>query len=618
MKVKFILVSIAALALCAAAQGQDLKPVKDKGSKLFGYQDKSKNWVIEPAYEGAKRFKDGFAEVTCKPGKTKLHGVIDATGRVVIPLECYAVNVYGKEGVIMAERDAEVPGFGLKPMWGVYDTSGGELFAPQFSSCPSWHGGTGIACLAENGMKGVISADGEVLLPFENLAVDRRYGGFSTLTSDFVRISYDGHLAQTGKYAYPGYIRPYDPMGDPVRAAAWQVGPIGRRFYRNSLRDFQEGRNSYGRSAVCSELRIDWAGDRFVRFEPIEDEGEHPGAMLEPVSGKLYTVKAILYEPDGTPVGDLSRWGWFDTEYSEGVVYNTETGERWIALSDLNFPAISSFTTPLSRGRTIDHSDVVTGLGLRSYELDNMHNPSRYADRVNEIIKKENAGISSRLPRPAPDIRTVRKTEEINRLPLFHHRFHLGEVVNCKTRTSDAGVELELSDKLVCHFEDVFDDPSFRMESDAEVFWGPANEYTVQLSAEAVRSSSACTKDDLYGSGSDYIIVIGLYDYRGDFIQTLGTAPGVDFMADGYIVFEKLGIALMTRGNADKRSDGRGDIRKEKAPKVTLNGAARLPATLSALKTASEAASFGPERREQEPRWLDGPGWRDDGRSGRR
>ena len=80
---RIVIIAMAVLvAVCATAQAQDLKPVKDKNTKLFGYQDKDKNWVIEPAYTAAKRFKEGLAEVTIKPGKTKFHGIIDETGRV--------------------------------------------------------------------------------------------------------------------------------------------------------------------------------------------------------------------------------------------------------------------------------------------------------------------------------------------------------------------------------------------------------------------------------------------------------------------------------------------------------------------------------------------------------
>ena len=136
MKLRFIFAAMAAMLLAVAAQGQDLKPVKDKTTKLFGYQDKSKNWVIEPAYDNAKRFKDGLAEVTVKIDKKNYHGIIDEEGRTVIPADCNSISVDKKEKLIHAERMPE-DGYGW--LWGVYDYSGNELWAPQFTSSPAFY-----------------------------------------------------------------------------------------------------------------------------------------------------------------------------------------------------------------------------------------------------------------------------------------------------------------------------------------------------------------------------------------------------------------------------------------------------------------------------------------------
>ena len=123
MRVKNIILCVAAVMLALAAQAQDLKPVKDKQTKKFGYQAKDKSWVIAPAYDAAKRFVDGYAiveldgrkglidangdwvlqaeydniakfdqnglcEVMCKDGRTKYYGVADRTGRLLLPVEC--------------------------------------------------------------------------------------------------------------------------------------------------------------------------------------------------------------------------------------------------------------------------------------------------------------------------------------------------------------------------------------------------------------------------------------------------------------------------------------------------------------------------------------------------
>ena len=428
MKYWKLFAAFVALCLCAAASAQDLKPVRDRDSKLFGYQDKSKNWVIPPSFQSAKRFNGGFAiveqsglkglidqsgawvlkpeydnigkfdksglcEVTVKADRVKRRGLADQSGRLVIPVECYSISVDRREGLILAEKDVEVERLGVRPMWGVYDMQGEEIFAPQFSSAPSFSEGRGTATSAYNSLKGIISTDGQTLLPFNNLAISSRYGGYSVLTSDFVREVYDSRLLKTEDYAYAGYVRPYDPAGDPVRAAAWRVGAVGHRLSRNNLKEVRMNDGYRNRSANCSDLRLDWGYDRFVRLEPAVDEGAHPGSMLEPNSGLYYTVKAILYEKDGTPVGEVSRWGWFEGECEEGIIYNAEGAGLWMAMRDLNCPAVPAFSTSITGYRTIDHGSVLSGLGLSSYELDKMYNPETAGERYVEIITGENLDI---------------------------------------------------------------------------------------------------------------------------------------------------------------------------------------------------------------------------------
>ena len=606
MKIRFILAGIAAVLVAAAAQGQDLKPVRDKATKLYGYQDKSKNWVIEPSYDGAKRFKDGLAEVTVKQEKTKYHGIIDETGRVVIPTECRTLHVSQRDKLIYAEKVNESAGGWL---WGVYDYSGNEIWAPQFAVSPSFYDGRGIARSGFNGLKGVVDTEGHVLLPFEYLAIERAFDGYEVLSKDFVRKVFDGRMNRASEFAYPGFILPYDPAGDPVRAAAWHVGAIGWRLHKNNLRAVQAVPGKWTSNATCSTLGIDWAGDRFVRLEPVADEQEeHTFSMRDPFSGKYYTVKAVLCEPDGTPVADVSSWGWIEAEYAEGIIYNAEGKETWMVMRDINCPAMPSFSTPLTRSRSMDRGDVVSCLGLRSYELENMYNPERYADRAVKIINGENAGITYRLPPEAPGIHMSRTINEIHRTTLFRHRFRCGDIVGCKVHPAQNGVELELSDNLVCSYEDSFSDPSYRMEGEEVLFWGPANEYTVVLSARQSSRQPENIKDDVYGSNSSFEIALELYDGYDRFLQTIAVVPHIDYIADGWIVMEKDGIALRFRdrghrpsGNRDgRRPDARPETRPDARPgerpgnssgiqnKVKLT-VERLPATLSALNSAMES-----------------------------
>ncbi len=604
MKLRFILAAMAAMLLAVAAQGQDLKPVRDKATKLYGYQDKEKNWVIEPGYDNAKRFKDGLAEVIVKVDKKNYHGIIDEQGRTVVPADCKSLNINYKQQLIYAER---TPGGESGWLWGVYDFSGKEIWAPQFTVTPTFYDGRGIARSGWSGLEGVIDLEGNVLIPFENLALERAFGGYEALTRDFVRVAYDSRLNKTSEYAYPGYVLPYDPAEDPVRAAAWHVGPIGYRMHRNNLRLVQMTPGRWSASATCTTLPIDWGDNRFVRLEPVVDTAEHPGSMQDPFSGKFYTVKAVLCEANGTPVADISSWGWIEAEYYEGAVYNAEGKEIWMAMRDVNCPAMPSFTVSLSRARTIDNGSVLGGLGIPSYELENMYDPERLANRSVSILTGENAGITYKLPPEAPSIRMSRTLNEIHRTPLFRQRFRLGDIYSCRVHSVEGGVELDLEDEFVCRYSDRFSDPYFSMEGKEVLFWGPSNDYTVVLSARQAPHSGEFTKDDVYGSDGSFCLALELYDEYDRYVQTVAEAPHVDYVADGWLVFEKEGIALRLRNmrygghpgghpggrSGDRPDDRRPDARPDSHSSYSGPGrvkltAERLPATLSALQKATD------------------------------
>ena len=613
MNLRSILISVALLLVSAGAWAQDLKPVKDKSSKLFGYQDKSKNWVIPPAYSAAKRFSGGFAiveqeglkgvidqsgnwilkpewdnvekfgksglcEVTRKEGKTKYRGVANSAGELVIPAECLSVNINQSEGIITAQTEVEIPRWGRKALWGVYDAAGDEIFEPQFASAPSWHNGKAIAKSASNGLYEIIDSDGKVLLPPVNLAISTSGSGFEVLSSDFVSCTYDSRMFKSNEFAYPGYVAPYDPEGDVVRAIAWHAGPIGARLHRNNLKLIRIGQDARGRRAECEDIRLDWGFNRFVRLEPFVDEQGLPGSMLNPENNTYYTVKAILYEADGRFVQEVSRYGWLEAECADGFIYNAEGVETWIALKDINCLAIPAFSLPLTGYKQIDHGDILAGLGLRNYELGRMYDPSNAMRRYDEIREAENVGITSYLPRPAPDLKTARTLDNAMRSPLFRQAFGMGQVVNCKVKSIDDGVELDLSDRLVCHFEDEFKDPRYYMKGDEEIFWGPNNARTVRLLLEETPDPKdpLATKDDIMGSERSFAIVIALFEEDGRYLRTLAVVPSVDYASDGTLVFENAGIVIIGRNAANKT-------------KMELHGVKRLPATLSALTGVGES-----------------------------
>ena len=631
MKAKTLLLCVAAIAISIAANAQELKPVRDKSTKKYGYQDKSKNWVIEPAFDKAKRFDDdgfavveindlqglidmngdfllqpewddigkfnklGLCEVTRKEGRQKFRGVADLTGRLVLPADCYSVVFHNSDGLITARRNASLPPYGIHDLWGVYDTKGREIFSPQFTYSPSFRKGVASATSGFNGRTGLIDIAGNVLLPFENLAVSSNFGDWQALTTDFSIRTYDSRLNVKEELRSPGSILPYDTFGDDVRAAAWHCGCIGKRLHYNNVRAVQISRNTVGRSASMSYLPLDWGYCRFIRLEPEIDTKDHPGRMEHPYTGQPYTLRALLYEADGSYIGVVSDWGWLEAEFPGGWIYNSEGNQKWIIFEDPNYPVRQRGNViDLPAYNPIDGGDVISGLCLSNYDLKRMQTPSYRAKREQEIIEGENVGITSYLPHPAPRGREEsRVIKETMRSPMFRHSYYLGDVVNCELRSSGDDVEIHLSDRLICHFIDKFPDLSFDMEGDEEIFWGPNNSRTVALDLEpADHSGSEFIEDDIYDSKRKFKIVINMYEEDGSFLRTLGEAPCIDFMEDGIIVFERLGIALINRGRGFHDPS-----RRIKIPK-----AARLIPRLSVLQgQKTEPGQAAPRQNVQVP-----------------
>ena len=625
MNIRRTLTLAAALLLALAAQAQDIKPAKDKATKKFGYQDKSKNWVIEPSFDKARRFIDGYAivevqgleglinatggwvlrpeynkigkfdklglcELTVKNGRDKFYGLADRNGSIVIPPECSSLTVSRSEELIFARREGETG----QQLWGVYDLAGEEIFAPQFSHSPTFRGGTGTAESALTGLTGLISREGEVLLPFENLAISDGPGQREALTTDFSIRTYDSRLNLTEELRSPGAVKPYDTFGDDVRAAAWHVGCVGRRLHSNNTWAADIVRTTAGRSAQLRPLQLDWGYRRFIRLEPEAAKTDIPGCMEHPYNGKLYTLRAIMYEADGTYVGIASDWGWLEAQFPGGWVYNAEGAEKWLIFDDPNYPARhrGPATVDLSEYGTIDCSDVISGLCLGSYDLKRLQDTGNRIKRELEIIEGENVGVTSYLPHPAPSGREeARLIRDAMRAPVFQNAWHIGEVVNCRVDKRGEEYTVELSDGLICNFSDRFDSPSFSMEGEEVIYWGPNNARTVCLDLEI--AGSGCMIDDVYGTGRHLKVLIDMYEEDGSFLRTLGEAPAIDFISDGLIVFEKLGIALKAPGHNMHR--GRGP-----EPAMVIPAEKRLAPALSALPkgSASPTQRSTPRRTE--------------------
>ena len=615
-KLSRTLLLAAALLFCASAAAQDLKPARDKASKKFGYQAKDKSWIIEPAFDKAQKFQDGRAvvtvdgleglidetgawllppeyndigkydkqglcEVMVKDGKTKYYGVADTRGRLVLPPDCTGLSYSRSEGLISARRSAP-DGSGYH--WGVYDYSGNQIFAPQFSSAPSFSKGAGVARSSYTGLQGLISTDGEVLLPFEYMAISSGSGTREALASDFTVESYDSRMVKTGELRSPGGIIPYATGSDPVRIAAWHSGCIGVRLHSNNLYAANVTKDASGRIAICNDPGLNWGYGRFVRLEPELDSDPHPGSMENPYTSESYTLRALMYEADGSFVAVVSDWGWLEGEFDGGYIYNAEGEDTWLISDGPNAPALRPGSTVKLRSfQPVDHSSVISGLLLGNSDLSRLENSSNLVRRIQDIMEGENVGVTSYLPRPEGDWRTRKQLDAAMSHPMFRHPFRMGEVVNCELSKKGEEVEVKLSGNLVCKFRDRFDYPSFSMEGEEEIYWGPYGRRVVWLSLEETDRGGKSLENDVQPDSKPLKLVITLHEEDGTYVRTLAETPGPDFITDELIVFEESGIALINSREPSRPGQIRND--QPRPDRVRIPEADRLPRQLSALNS---------------------------------
>lgn len=583
------------LSLAASAQG--MKPVKDKATKKYGYQAKGKVWVIEPQFDAAAKFdkngmaevkvngrtgiidgqgtfiipaeydniskfdKFGYCELMQKSGSVKYRGIADLTGRIVLPLEFRDVAVSRDGRLFFGEKDAPVAGFGYERLWGIYDAAGQEIFAPQFYTRPTFNDGYAVATDGVKRLKGVICENGTVPVPFEYLAITRSSGSYKCLATDFTRVFFSGDLRDKQVFRQTGAVIPYDPQGDPVRAAAYRCGPVGVRFHENSLKLMELRRDLLGATVLCADLPIEWGYGRFVRFEPFAVQPGTTGSMSFS-NQKSYVLKALLYEADGSLVKTISNYGYFEAECAQGLIYVAADGQRWLAMADINAPGTRAYTLPLTGYRELIHTDVCHGLGIDPNAVSKLNNHTDFVNRCMDIIEAENVGITSYLP-IVQDGAFAYAERDASRGMIFHRPFHMGEVVNCSVKRSEGGAEVKLLPELVCHFVDKLDDPYYKMEGDELIYWGPNNARTVGLSL--IASKRGGTQDDVHSTGLAFDLVLSLYEEDGRWMRTLAIMPFADYVGHGMIVFEGPGIALLTRDPFDPRFEGLDNAGKSSA-----------------------------------------------------
>ena len=151
---------------------------------------------------------------------------------------------------------------------------------------------------------------------------------------------------------------------------------------------------------------------------------------------------------------------------------------------------------------------------------------------------------------------------------------------------------------------------------DELIYWGPNNARTVVLRLEAASRSGNFTRDDIHGTDYSYRFVLDMFEEDGTWLRTLAEAPWIDYVIDGVIVFEPLGLALITpftgrsqqQPQAQNPPQGHGHVVQNRNGKPARSAATEVHGgsrssigNADAYKPASTKPSAGPAPLPAEP-----------------
>lgn len=119
-------------------------------NELLGFIDQAGKFVIEPKFEYAFQFKEGFARVQ----QNSKWGIINKTGKLLIKPQFDEVSDFS-EGIAMFKQNEK---------WGCVDTQGKVIVQPQFSEARDFSQGLAAVCQSEKHW-GFIDKNGKLVIP---------------------------------------------------------------------------------------------------------------------------------------------------------------------------------------------------------------------------------------------------------------------------------------------------------------------------------------------------------------------------------------------------------------------------------------------------------------------
>ncbi|MCS7074335.1 MAG: WG repeat-containing protein, partial [Bacteroidia bacterium] len=140
-------------------QAQNLIPFTENG--LIGFRKIKGNIVIKPQFHQVTPFRNGMAAVQ----QNERWGVIDSTGKwILAPIHGFVKHI-SSLAIVVSDSGYFDEKIYLQGKYGIIDTNGTILLAPQFLSPKPFQNGTVI--LEKNKKFGLVSTNGSIVLPIE-------------------------------------------------------------------------------------------------------------------------------------------------------------------------------------------------------------------------------------------------------------------------------------------------------------------------------------------------------------------------------------------------------------------------------------------------------------------
>lgn len=182
-KSNLFVVLILVFALFKTVNSQNLSPKKDKATKKYGFVNKADEWVIQPIYEDADKFKDGIAHMYMN----KKTGLISETGVILFEPKFDDIEKF-KDNIAIVKDNKK---------YGFIDNTGKVLSEPIFDEIEKFTT-DGIAIIKNNKKSGLIKNNGTVLL-------DPKFDDIESFSGDVANVKNGnlwGLIDKTGKVIF--------------------------------------------------------------------------------------------------------------------------------------------------------------------------------------------------------------------------------------------------------------------------------------------------------------------------------------------------------------------------------------------------------------------------------